>query len=32
LEALIGEQLACAGGGTVPTQPDFEPSEIWWGQ
>ncbi len=27
----IGEQLACLGGGLVPIQADFVPSELWWG-
>lgn len=31
LEATIGEQLSCGGGGLVPTQDDFAPSETWWG-
>ncbi len=30
LETTIGEQLACFGGGVVPTQADFVPVEFWW--
>jgi hypothetical protein len=31
IEMLIGEQLACLGGGLVPIQADFVPVETWWG-
>ncbi len=27
----IGEQLDCLGGGLVPIQADFVPTELWWG-
>ncbi len=30
LEVTIGEQISCDGGGLVPIQADFEPSELWW--
>ncbi len=30
IDTTIGEQLACLGGGVVPTQADFIPVEFWW--
>jgi hypothetical protein len=30
-EAVLGDPLSCLGGGIVPIQDDFAPSEVWWG-
>ncbi len=30
IDTTVGEQLACFGGGVVPTQADFVPVEFWW--
>ncbi len=30
IDTTVGEQLACLGGGVVPTQADFIPVEFWW--
>jgi|SRR5688500_3699357 len=32
LTAVIGTQIACSGGGLVPTQADLIYAENWWGQ